>query len=232
MASPGHTTNAILQTKAGYDPVRDFTPLSLFAEIPNVLVVSPSIPARTLKEFLALARDKPTPLTQASAGVGSPGHLIGELLQLTTKVRFTHVPYKGSGPLMTDLMSGLVDFSFPSTAAALPYVTQKRLRALALASSKRSDAYPDVPTISEAGVPGFQVSTWYGTLGPARIPKTVASALSAEIMRLSTKPEIQARLRNAGAEPVGSTPEDFRSFIANDYDKWSKVIKAANIAPE
>jgi tripartite-type tricarboxylate transporter receptor subunit TctC len=232
MASPGHTTNAILQSKTRYDPVKDFTPLSLFADIPNVLVVTPSVPARTVKEFLALARGRKVSLTQSSAGIGSPGHLSGELLQLLAKVKFTHVPYKGSGAMMSDLVSGQVDFSFPSTAAALPYVKQGRLRALGVTSGKRSQAYPDVPTIAEAGVPGFEVMGWYGVLGPARIPKDVAATLSNELVRLVKRSDTQTRLRNAGAEPVGSTSDEFRAFIANDYEKWAKVIKAANITVE
>jgi tripartite-type tricarboxylate transporter receptor subunit TctC len=229
MASPGHTTNPILQTKARSDPIKDFTPLSLFAHIPNVLVVNPTVPARTVKEFLTLARNSRLTLTQASSGVGSPGHLIGELLQMRTKVKFTHVPYKGSGAMISDLVSGQVDFSFPSTAAALPHVTQGRLRALGVASAKRSQAYPDVPTIAEAAVPGFEVMGWYGVLGPARMPREIAATLSSEIMRLARKSDVRSRLQKAGAEPVGNTSEEFAAFIASEYDKWSNVIKAANI---
>lgn len=232
MASPGHTTNPILQVQTQYDPIRDFTPLSLFADIGNVLVVNPGLPARNLKEFLQLARDKPVPLTQASAGIGSPGHLIGELLQLLTKVKFTHVPYKGSGALMSDLTGGQVDFSFPSTSAALSLVTAGKLRALGIASPKRSPAYPDVPTIAEAGVPGFEVMGWYGLLGPARMPREVVSKLSGEIMRLTRKPEVRAALFKAGADPVGNSPEEFAAFIAADYEKWARVIKAGNIKAE
>ena len=232
MASPGHTTNPILQPKTQYDPIKDFTPLSLFADIANVLVVNPAVPARNLKEFLHLARDKPVPLTQASAGVGSPGHLIGELLQMLTKVKFTHVPYKGSGALMSDLAGGQVDFSFPTTLAAQSLVASGKLRALGIASARRSQVYPDVPTIAEAGVPGFEVMGWYGVLGPARMPKDVVAKLSSEMMRLARKPDVRASLLKAGAEPVGSSAEEFASFIVTDFDKWSKVIKAANIKAE
>ena len=232
MASPGHTTNAIIQTKTRYDPVKDFTPLSLFADIPNLLVVNPSVPARSLKEFLALARNRKVTLTQSSAGVGSPGHLSGELLQMMTKVSFTHVPYKGSGAMMTDLIGGQVDFSFPSTAAALPHVQSGRLRPLGITSPKRSQAYPDVPTIAEAGVPGFEVIGWYGVLGPAKMPRDITGTLSNEIVRIAKRSDMQERLRHAGAEPVGSTSEEFRTFIAKDYEKWAKVIKAAKITAE
>lgn len=230
VASPGHTTNPILQNKTRYDPVKDFTPLTLFADIPNVLVLNPTVPVHTVKEFLALARR--TQLTQASSGVGSPGHLVGELLQMSTKVKFIHVPYKGSGALMSDLIGGQIDFSFPSTAAALPHVKRGRLRALGISSGKRSQAYPDVPTIAEAGVPGFEVMGWYGVLGPARMPKEIVASLSTEIAKLARGGDSRTKLFNAGAEPVGSTAEEFSTFIAAEYEKWNRVIKAAKIAPE
>lgn len=232
MASPGHTTNPILQSKTQYDPVKDFTPLSLFADIPNVLVVHPSVPSKTLKEFLALARARPVYLTQASSGIGSPGHLSGELLQMMAGVKFTHVPYKGSGAALTDLLGGHVDISFPTTAAALQYVAAGRLRGLGITSPKRSQAYPEVPTIAEAGVPGFEVMGWYGVIGPARLPREIAATLSHELMRLAKKGDVRARLLKAGADPVGSSAEDFSAFIASDHAKWSKVIKAASIKPQ
>lgn len=232
MASPGHTTNPILQSKTHYDPVKDFTPLSLFADIPNVLVVHPSVPSKTLKEFLALARARPVYLTQASSGIGSPGHLSGELLQMMAGVKFTHVPYKGSGAALTDLLGGHVDISFPTTAAALQYVAAGRLRGLGITSPKRSQAYPDVPTIAEAGVPGFEVMGWYGVIGPARMPREIAATLSNELMRLAKKSETRARLLKAGADPVGNSAEEFAAFIAGDHAKWTRVIKAANIKPQ
>ncbi len=226
VASPGHTTNPILQPKTRYDPVKDFTPLTLFADIPNILVVNPSVPARSLKELLALARK--TSLTQASSGIGSPGHLVGELLQIETKVKFVHVPYKGSGAAMTDLLTGQVDLSFPTTAAALPHVKTRRLRPLGISSGKRSQTYPDVPTIAEAGVPGFEVMGWYGVLGPPRMPKEITDKLSTEIAKLARGGEIRSRLIAAGSEPVGSTADEFATFIASEYEKWSRVIKAGN----
>lgn len=232
MASPGHTTNPILQSKTQYDPVRDFTPLSLFADIPNVLVIHPSVPVKTLKAFLALAHARPVYLTQASSGVGSPGHLSGELLQMMTKVKFTHVPYKGSGAALTDLLGGHVDLSFPSTAAALPHVAAGKLRVLGITSPKRSQAYPDVPTIAEAGVPGFEVMGWYGSIGPARLPKDVVARLSNEMMRITKHPDMRARILKAGAEPVGNSAEAFAAFIAIDHAKWMKVVRAANIKLE
>ncbi len=226
VASPGHTTNPILQPKTRYDPVKDFTPLTLFADIPNILVVNPTVPARSLKELLALARK--SSLTQASSGIGSPGHLVGELLQIETKVKFVHVPYKGSGAAMTDLLTGQVDLSFPTTAAALPHVKTRKLRPLGISSGKRSQTYPDVPTIAEAGVPGFEVMGWYGVLGPPRMPKEITDKLSTEIAKLARGGEIRSRLIAAGSEPVGSTADEFATFIASEYEKWTRVIKAGN----
>jgi tripartite-type tricarboxylate transporter receptor subunit TctC len=202
VASPGHTTNPILQPKTRYDPVRDFTPLTLFADIPNILVVNPTVPARSLKELLALARK--TSLTQASSGIGSPGHLVGELLQIETKVKFVHVTNKGSGAAMTDLLTGQVDLSFPTTAAALPHVKTRRLRPLGISSSKRSQTYPDVPTIAEAGVPGFEVMGWYGVLGPPRMPKEITDqarsrrgdSVAADRGRLGARGQHGGRVRN------------------------------------
>ncbi len=232
MASPGHITNPILQSKSAVDPIKDFTPLSLVADIANVLVVHPSVPARSLKELLALARARPVYLTQASSGIGSPGHLSGELLQMMANVKFTHVPYKGSGAALTDLLGGHVDLSFPSTAAALPHVKAGRLRVLGITSDKRSTAYADVPTLAEAGVPGFAVIGWYGLFGPARMPKDVVATLGNAIMRLVNTSDVRSRLLKAGAEPVGNSPEQFAAFVATDHAKWSKVIKAANIKPQ
>lgn len=232
MASPGHTTNPILQSKTQYDPIRDFTPISQFADIPNVLVIHPSVPAKSVKELLALLKSKPGYLSLASSGVGAPGHLSGELMQMMTGTKLIHVPYKGSAAAIIDLLGGHVDVSFPTTAAALPYVQQGRLRVLGITSAKRSEAYPNVPTIAEAGVPGFEVQGWYGVIGPAKMPREVVQRLSAEMVKLAKNPDIRSRLLKQGAEPVGTTTEEFTAFINNDHAKWSKVIKAANIKPE
>lgn len=229
MASPGHTTNPILQTQAQAHPIRDFTAISAFADIPNVLVVHNGLPAKNMKEFIALARTRSTPLTQATTGIGAPGHLIGELLQIMINVKFIHVPYKGSGPIMPDLISGQIDFSFPTAASALPTVQAGRIRALGVASPRRSKAYPDVPTISEAGVPGFEVMGWYGVFGPAKLPREITTRLSNEMVKIARRPDIVGKLNGAGAEPIGSNTEEFSAFVAADYEKWLKVIKTANI---
>lgn len=229
MSHPGTTTNPHLQDKPPYHPLKDFTPISLVALIPNILVIHPSIPAKSVKELLALAKSRREPFTQATAGFAAPGHLSGELLQLMSGVRFQNVPYKGSGPALVDLVSGQVDLSFPTIASVSPYLKAGRLRALGVTSAKRATALPEVPTIAEAGVRGFEVVSWYGLLGPAGMPKNVTGRLSNEIAQLLQAPETRDRFVNQGAEPVGSTPEDFASFLAQDYEKWGKVIKAANL---
>lgn len=229
MASSGHTTNPMLQARMHYDPIKDFTPLSQFADIPNVLVVHPSVPVQNLKQLVALLKSKPGYLTLGTTGVGAPGHLCGELMQMMTGAKLIHVPYKGSGAVIIDLLGGHVDISFPSTASALPYVQQGRLRALSVTSSRRSPAYPDVPTMVEAGLPGFEVQGWYGVLGPARMPKDITARLSNEIIKLAKSPDIRARLTKLGAEAVGSTHEEFTALIATDHAKWAKVIAAANL---
>jgi tripartite-type tricarboxylate transporter receptor subunit TctC len=229
MASPGHTTNPMLQARAHYDPIKDFTPISLFADIPNVLVIHPSVPVKSLKELVTLIKSKPGYLTLATTGVGAPGHLSGELMQMKTGTKLIHVPYKGSAPVLVDLIGGQVDLSFPSTASALPYVQQGRLRAIAVTSAKRSPAYPDVPTMMEAGLPDFVVQGGYGVIGPARMPQEIVSRLGSEIAKLAKHPDIRARLQKLGAEAVGSTPEEFAAYIVNDHAKWAKVVKAANI---
>ncbi len=229
MASSGHTTNPMLQARMHYDPIKDFTPISQFADIPNVLVVHPSVPAHSLKQLVALLKSKPGYLTLGTTGVGAPGHLCGELMQMMTGTKLIHVPYKGSGAVVIDLLGGHVDISFPTTASAFQYVQQGRLRALGITSAKRSPAYPDVPTIAESGLAGFEVQGWYGVLGPARMPKDVATRLSNEIIKLAKNPDIRARLLKLGAEPVGSTHEEFAALIASDHAKWAKVITAANL---
>ena len=231
MAHPGLTTNPLLYDKYPLDPLKDFTAVSLVAIIPNILVVHPSVPARSMKELLALARARPGTLTQASSGTGSPGHLAGALLQQMTDTRFIHVPYKGSGAALIDLLGGHVDLSFPTISAGLSQVKAGRLRALGITSAKRSPLLPELPTIAEAGVPGFEIVGWYGIVGSAGMPKDVVARLNSEIARLLKTPEVRERMLKEGAEPVGDSAEEFAAFLAADVRKWTKVIKAANIRP-
>ena len=228
MTSPGLTTNPILYTRLRHDPVKDFTAISIVAEIPNVLVVHPAVPARSIGELFALARSKPGTLTQSSAGIGSPGHLSGELLQIMKKMKFVHVPYKGAQSVI-DLIGGHVDLSFPSISSSIVFIRDGKLRALGVTSAKRSPLLPDVPSIGEKEVPGYASVGWYGIVGPAGIPKPVVTTLNREIVRILQNAEVRERLAREGAVPVINSPEEFSAFIANDHRKWAKVIKAANI---
>jgi len=228
MTSPGLTTNPILYTRLRHDPVKDFTAISIVAEIPNVLVVHPAVPARSIGELFALARSKPGTLTQSSAGIGSPGHLSGELLQIMKKMKFVHVPYKGAQSVI-DLIGGHVDLSFPSISSSIVFIKDGKLRALGVTSAKRSPLLPDVPSIGEKEVPGYASVGWYGIVGPAGIPKPVVTTLNREIVRILQNAEVRERLAREGAVPVINSPEEFSAFIADDHRKWTKVIKAANI---
>ena len=230
MSSAGLTTNPMLYSKQQRDPLKDFTAVSLVAGIPNVLVVHPSVPARNVRELLAIARSKPGVLTQASAGTGSPGHLSGELLQLVTQVKFIHVPYKGSGPALIDLIGGHIDLSFPSISASVAQIGEGKLRGLGVTMSKRSPLLPEVPPVGES-VPGYEVVGWYGIVGPAGIPRDLTAKISAEISRTLTLQDVRERFLREGAEPIGNTPDEFTAFLERDQGKWAKVIKAANVRP-
>ena len=228
MTSPGLTTNPILYSRLRHDPVTDFTAVSQIAEIPNLLVIHPSVPAKSIGELFALARSRPATLTQSSAGTGSPGHLSGELLQMMMKVKFIHVPYKGAQSVI-DLIGGHVDLSFPSISSSIAFVREGKLRALGVTSAKRSPLLPDVPAIGEKEVPGYASVGWYGIVGPAGIPKPIVAALNTEIVRIIQNAEVRERLSREGAVPMSNTPEEFSAFIGDDHRKWAKVIKAANI---
>ena len=230
MSSPGLITNPMLYSKQQRDPLKDFTAVSLVAGIPNVLVVHPSVPATTVKELLAIAKSKPGALTQASAGAGSPGHLSGELLQLMTQVKFIHVPYKGSGPALIDLLGGHIDLSFPSISASVVQIKEGKLRGIGVTTTRRAPMLPDIPPIGDS-VPGYEVVGWYGIVGPAGMPREITAKISAEISRTLSVPEVRERFLREGAEPIGNTPDEFTAFLTRDQGKWAQVIKAANIRP-
>ena len=230
MTSPGLTTNPMLYTRQQRDPLKDFTAVSLVAGIPNVLVVHPSVPVKSVKDLLVIARSRTGALTQASAGTGSPGHLSGELLQLMARVKFVHVPYKGTGPALVDLLGGHVDLSFPSIAAAVPMIHAGKLRGVGITMARRSPMLPDVPPIGDS-VAGYDVIGWYGIVGPAGIPRDVTAKINTEVARMLTVPEVRERFLREGAEPIGGTPEEFSAFLARDQVKWAKVIQMANIKP-
>ena len=222
-----HGINPSLYKKMPYDAVKDFAPVTLVALVPNILVVHPSVPAKSVAELIALAKKQPGKLTYASSGNGTSIHLSGALFESLAGVQMVHVPYKGSAPAVTDLLGGQVNMMFDNMPSALPHVKAGKLRALGVTSAKRSPAVPDVPTIAEAGVKGYEASSWFGVLAPATTPKDIVAKLNAEIAKSLGTPEMKEKLSSQGAEPVGNTPEQFGAFIRAEIDKWAKVVKAS-----
>jgi tripartite-type tricarboxylate transporter receptor subunit TctC len=228
ITSMGLTTNPHLYSKNRLDPVKTFTAISLIANVPNVLVTSLSVPGKDLRELLELARSRSNPLTVATVGQGAPGHLISELLQRTAKVKFEHIPYKGSGPALLDVIGQRVDMSFPSVIAAFPPVNSGKLRGIAVTGTKRSSLLPEVPTFGEAGMSDI-TGGWYALVGPANLPKAVVARLSHEIDIIMKMPDVREQFAANGADPVGSSPTELSRFIAEDYKRWGDLIKSANI---
>ena len=222
-----------LNPNRGYDTLRDLAPITQNVTVTNILITHPSVPAKTVKELLALARTRQGRLNYGSSGPGTLPHLAGELLKLMAKVDITHVAYKGSAPSFTALLSGEVDMSFENSLIVLPHIKAGKVRALAVTSERRSKLLPELPTIADAaGLPGYGASGWYGFLAPAATPRPVITRLSAEIAQALRHPEVVERLSGQGAEPVGSTPEEFGAFIRSEIDKWAKLVKAANMKVE
>lgn len=222
-------TNVSLAKKLPYDPVRDFAPITLVASQQIVLLVTPSLPTKSVQELIQLAKAKPGELTFASAGSGSGGHLSGELLKILAGIDLTHVPYKGIAPAIVDVISGQVSMTFASIISGTPHVKSARLRALAVTGARRSPALPDLPTMMEAGVKGYESSTWYGLLAPKATPRAIVTRLNREVVSIVNLPEVKSHLLNEGAEPVGNAPEQFGEFIKAEIDKWGKVIRTAGL---
>ena len=229
-ATTTHGINPALNPKLAYDPVRDFTPISLVATIPHVLVVHPDVPAKTVQEFVRLAKSRPG-MTFGSAGHGSPHHLGGEMLKAMAQIDMTHVPYKGSGPAMVDLMSGQIQLMSVELTAAAAYIKDNRMRALAIATPKRVPGV-DLPTVAEAGYPGFEVTAWYAVFGPAGIPPAIVKRLNADIVKGMGDSDLRERFRALGATPVGSTPDELGAHVRAELARWTHVIKTAKIAAE
>ena len=223
------TMNVSIYAKVPFDPIKDFAPISNFADSAFILSVHPSVPANNVKELIALAKARPNQLTYATFGVGSSAHLGTELFSTMAGVKMLHVPYKGSVPMVTDLVAGHVMMSFDSMQSVMPQIRVKRLRALGIAAAKRSPAAPDIPTISEAGLPGFELGSWYGLLAPANTPREIITRLHDELVKALAAPEVSERIKSFGAEPVGNTPEEFAAQIRSDIVKWAKVVRAANV---
>ena len=220
-----HAINASLYAKLPYDHVKDFAPVILVAGVPNVLVVNPALPVNTVAELIAYAKANPGKLNFASSGNGTSIHLSGELFKVMAGVQMTHVPYKGSAPAVADLISGQVQLMFDNLPPSLPQIKAGKLRALAVTSATRAPALPDVPTIAEAGLPGFEASSWFGVLAPAGTPPAIVARLNAEIAKWLASPEAREKLSKQGANAAGGSPEDFAKHIAAETTKWAKVVK-------
>jgi len=218
--------------KLPYEPTRDFTPLSNVINFPNILVVNPHLPARSVAELVALARAKPGQLSFATSGTGSTNHLTGVVFQEIEKVKINYVPYKGGGPAVTDLMGGHVDTMFATMPSVVPYVKSNKLKALVLTDNKRWAALPEVPSAKEAGVPGLIVITWNGVLAPAGLPDAIVARLNTDIGTVANSTDMKDRMRAQAAEIGTTTPEEFAAMLRNDYAKWSKVIKQAGLRAE
>ena len=235
MASVGtHGINLPLYTQGGgklpFDPIKDFTPITLVAELPNVLVLNPEFASKnkinTVNDLIAYARANPGTVNMASSGNGTSIHMAGELFKSMTKTFMVHLPYKGSPPAVTDLMAGNVDIMFDNLPSSINYIRAGRLKALAVTTSKRSPAFPDLPTIAEAAnLPGYEATSWFGVVGPANMPADVLNKDSAALMAAINSPSVKEKYLAMGAQPVGNTPAQFSTFIKNEIAKWTKVVK-------
>ena len=229
VVSSSYSINPGLYANLPFDPVKDLMPVTLLAEAPFLLVVHPSLPARTVADLVALAKSRPDSLNFASGGLGSSGQLAGELFKKLARVKLTHVPYKGAGPALVDVIAGQVHLTFASMISSLGHVKSGKLRALAVTSVKRSKALPQLPTVAEAGVAGYATTTWYGVLAPAGTRPAVITRLNTELKKTIDSAEVHQRLSGDGAEPIGGTPEHFQKHLAAEMAKWRKVIRDAGI---
>ena len=227
----GDAVNPLL-IKVNFDFIKDFSYIALAGESQNILASHPSLPVTGIKGLVALSKAKPGGVTYGSQGIGASGHLSGELFQYMTGVKWVHVPYKGGAPALIDLLAGNITISFANIPTAIAHVRSNRLRALAVTGEKRTAAAPDIPTVGESGVPGYQVSNWFGLSAPAKTPPEVITRLNTEIVRAINSPDLSAALRKGGTEPSTMSPAQYTAFVQGEYAKWAKVIKAAGIKGE
>jgi len=232
IVAAAHSINPSLYKKVSYHPTRDFTPLTLAISFPFVLATPASLPAKTVKELIGLAKAQPGKLSYASSGTGNTNHLAGELFKLMAGVDIVHIPYKGGGPAMIDLLSGQVSMHFGAVLQTLPQVRSGKLRGFAVSTPKRSASAPELPTISEAALPGFNVTGWYGFLAPAGLPKPLQAKLNGEITRILSEGAAKERLIALGTEPWPGKPEEMRDWITQEYERWGKVVRQAKIAAD
>lgn len=226
------SVNPTLYRKLGYNPLTDLQPITLIAKVPSILAVHPSLPAKNVIELIALARKQPGQLTFGTGGGGSGSHLTMALFQLQTKIDLVHIPYKGVGPALIDLLAGQITMSFGAVPGVLPYAKSGRLRALGVSGATRIAALPELPTIAQAGVPGFEATLWYGVLAPAGTPMPIINRLHATLTRALQSADMKARFAAEGSEPIGSTPQEFQAFIKSEIERWALVVKASGMKAE
>lgn len=224
-----HGINPHLQVKPSYDPIKDFAPISLIASAPLLVIVPLSLPAKSINDLIQLVKARPGELNFASSGAGTIAHLAAELLNSMAKIKLEHVPYKGTGPALTDLLGGRVHVMFNSTVSVMPQVRAGKVRALAMTAARRSPALPDLPTVAESGVPGYEATSWYGVLAPAKTPRAIVTKLNSEIVRIAQSSEVRERLASDGADPGGNSPDEFSAYIKRELTRWASVIEQARI---
>jgi tripartite-type tricarboxylate transporter receptor subunit TctC len=229
IVSIGHAVNPSLYPKLFYDAAKDFEPVSLVGIVPNILVVNPAVKANSVKELIAQAKAEPGKLSYASAGNGTTVHLAAELFASMAGVDILHVPYKGSSPAVTDLMGGQVNMMFDSVSSAKPYIESGKLKALAVTTSKRSSVFPNVPTMAEAGLKGYELSGWYAVFVPAKTPKAIVNRLHDELVKALKQPDVRQRFASIGAEPVGSSPEELAKYLKSETTRWSAMVRERSI---
>ena len=227
LVGPNHTVNSSLYSKIPFDPVRDFAPVSVVTSAPYLLLVNPAVGVNTVGDLITLAKSKPGKVLYASAGNGTAGHLGMELIKSMAGIDMVHIPYKGSPPALTDLLAGQVSAAFDNVLSSAPHVKAGKLRAIAVSTLRRSSAMPEVPTVAESGLPGFEVAVWQGILAPAATSKPVVDALYKAIVRALGRPDMKERMAANGTEIIGGTPAEFAAFIQSDIVKWAKVVKAS-----
>jgi tripartite-type tricarboxylate transporter receptor subunit TctC len=227
-----HAINASLYSKMPYDTVKDFAPITLIASVPNILVVNPSLPVNSVKDLIAYAKANPEKTNFASSGSGTSIHLSGEMFKIRTGISMTHIAYKGSPPALADLMGGQVQLMFDNLPTSLPHVKAGKLKALAVTTSKRLSALPNLPTVAESGLPGFETGSWFGLLAPAGTPKEIVATLDAEVRKLVQRPDLREKLIQQGAEPVGMPSDEFAAHIKSELAKWAEVVKASGAKAE
>jgi tripartite-type tricarboxylate transporter receptor subunit TctC len=229
--APGHATNPAMM-KLNFDSMRDFAFITIAAESVNLLVAHPSLPPRTIKELIAFSKARPGEVLYGSSGVGTTVHLSGALFEYMTGVKWLHVPYKGAGPALIEMLGGQFSLYFGNMPSVIGYARQGKLRPIAVTGAKRSQAAMDIPTVAESGIPGYEVTTWYGISAPGKASREIVDRLNGEILRALKAPDMQARFKDYGADPIGNTPEQATAYVQSEITKWAKVIKAAGITSQ